>query len=121
MKKLLMPFALSLLVLTNATAQEKTNETSKHQRQDKHQKIGKELNLSKEQSEKIKAINQDFKAKTKALKSNDNITNGELKKEMKVLYDNRQSQVKSTLNVDQQKKLDELKARRKNHKKDAKK
>ena len=40
---------------------------------------------------------------------------------MKVLHDNRQSQVKSTLNSDQQKKFDEMKTKRKNHKKDVKK
>jgi len=121
MKKLLMPLALSLLVLTSATAQEKKESEVKNNAHQKQEKIAKELNLSKEQQEKMKAINKDFMAKAKALKSNDNITNGELKKEMKVLHDNRQSQVKSTLNSDQQKKFDELKTKRKNHKKDVKK
>ena len=121
MKKLLMPLALSLLILTSATAQQKQEIQPKHNAHQRHEKIAKELNLSKEQQEKMKVINQDFKAKAKALKSNDNINNGELKKEMKVLNENRQSQVKSTLNEDQQKKLEELKAKRKNHKKEVRK
>ncbi len=121
MKKLLMPLALSLLVLTSVTAQDKETKIGKNQQQVKHQKIAKALDLSKEQTEKMKTINQDFKAKSKSLKSNDNITNGELKKEMKVLHNNRQAAVKSTLNADQLKKLEEMKAKRKQHRKDVKK
>jgi len=118
MKKLVMPIWFCLLVLTSATAQQQqaidvNNKIHKH-----HKKIVKELNLSKEQQQKIKSIHQDFKAKVKDLKSSDNITMGDFKKQIKALYQQKESQVKATLNAEQQAKLDEIKAKRKRHKKE---
>jgi len=43
---------------------------------------------------------------------------GDFKKQIKALYQQKESQVKATLNAEQQAKLDEIKAKRKRHKKE---
>ncbi len=118
MKKLLMPIGFFLLVLTSAIAQQQQGVEAKNKIHQRHEKIAKELNLSKEQQQKMKSIHQDFNTKVKNLKSNDNLTMGDFKKQIKALHQQKESQVKSILNAEQQAKLDELKTKRKHHKKE---
>ena len=109
MKKLLMPFSFCLLLITTATAQEKQDlQAKKHQQIDKKELVQK-LNLTEEQEQKMKAIQQEFGTKTKELKSNDNITRGDFKKQMKNLHEQKKSQLGTVLTNEQQQKLKALK------------
>lgn len=109
MKKLLIPFSFCLLLATLATAQDRKDFQRKAQHQIDKKELTQKLNLTEEQQQKMKAIQQDFGAKIKDLKSNDNITRGDFKKQMKTLQEQRKLQAATVLTNEQQQKLKDLK------------
>ena len=109
MKKLLIPFSFCLLLMTTATAQEKQDFQGKKNHQIDKKELAQKLNLTQEQQQKMKAIQQEFGAKTKDLKSDDNITRGDFKKQMKNLNEQKKSQIATVLTNEQQQKLKDLK------------
>jgi Spy/CpxP family protein refolding chaperone len=75
--------------------------------------FGKELNLSDAQKQQIKALNEEYKGKMKALKSNDNATVGDVKKQAQALREEQRSKMQNILTAEQKTKLAELKEKRK--------
>lgn len=71
--------------------------------------FGQQLNLSDEQKEKAKEIGKDFHERMKALKSNDNITLGEYKKQVAALEKDRKTKMDALLTTEQKNKLSEFK------------
>ncbi|MFY7965351.1 MAG: hypothetical protein ACOVO1_10670 [Chitinophagaceae bacterium] len=107
MKKLLIPVSFCLFAISTVNAQEKGDfQKQKHSPKNRHE-IAEKLNLTEEQQSKMKAINQDFKAKEKALKSNDNMTLGDFKKQNQALREQRKSQVDALLTQEQKTKMAE--------------
>ena len=109
MKKLLIPFSFCLLLATSATAQQKQDFQEKRHHQIDKKELAQKLNLTEDQQQKMKTIQQDFGAKIKELKSKDNLTRGDFKKQMKTLQEQRKSQVATVLTNEQQQKLKDLK------------
>jgi hypothetical protein len=101
MKKLLIPLSFCLLAMSSVSAQEKEVFEKKNDVHNKHQRFTKKLNLSAEQEQQQKAIQQNFKAQIKSLKSNDNITLGEFKKQMKLLQVQRKTAMNSMFTSEQ--------------------
>ena len=109
MKKLFILFSCCMLAIITITAQE--NRLKERKQKDNHLRgeVRKNLNLTDDQNEKMKSINKDFKEKASTLKSNDDMTRGDFKKEMKDLNEKRKSQIDATLTPDQKNKVKEMK------------
>jgi len=101
MKKLLIQLSCCLFAISSVSAQEKGGFENKKPMHGKHQAIAEKLNLTAQQQQQMKTIQQDFKTKAKALKSNDNITLGDFKKKMQELKEQRKAQVSAMLTDDQ--------------------
>ncbi len=119
MKKLF-AFAIAASIFTfSATAQTervmKTDGQKKehHMNKGKHKgQMKKELNLSDDQGQKLKAINQDMKAKREALKSQDMLTVREMKARKEALKNEHKAQISSVLSTEQRAKMEEMKKQR---------
>jgi hypothetical protein len=105
MKKLLIPLSFCLFAIGSISAQEKGGFENKKSPQGKHQAIAEKLNLTAQQQQQMKTIQQDFKTKAEVLKSNDNITLGEFKKKMQELKEQRKAQVSAMLTDEQKAKM----------------
>lgn len=116
MKKLF-AFAIAASIFTfSATAQTdrvmKTDDQKQERHMGKHKQKGqmkKELNLSNDQGQKLKAINQDMKAKREALKAQDQLTVREMKARKEALKNEHKAQISSVLNAEQRAKMEEMK------------
>ena len=73
----------------------------------------KELNLSADQETRLKSIFQDFQTKSKAVRTNTNLSKEQKREQMQSLTKQYMDQGKTVLNADQLKKLDEMKTKRK--------
>ena len=109
MKKLFIPVACCLIMLTSATAQEKKGSERKHNMHHQKHEIKKQLNLSEEQKSKMKSIHEKYREQEKTLKSNDDMTRGDFKKQMGELKEKRKAEVDATLTLDQKNKMKEIK------------
>lgn len=83
----------------------------RHGKADK-QKMMKELNLTKEQKDQLKAQHQDMKAKFQALRAQDNITVKEMREKQKALKEEQKSKMESILTADQRAKMAEMRQRK---------
>ena len=90
-----------MFAIGSVSAQEKGGFENKKPLHGKHQAIAEKLNLTTQQQQQMKIIQQDFKTKAKALKSNNNITLGDFKKKMQELKEQRKAQVSAMLTDDQ--------------------
>ena len=119
MKKLF-AFAIAASIFTfSATAQTervmKTDGQKKECHMGKHKRKGqmmKELNLSNDQGQRLKAINQEMKAKRQALKAQDQLTVREMKARKEALKNEHKAQISSVLNAEQKAKMEEMKKQR---------
>ncbi len=109
MKKLFIPVACFLLIISTATAQERKSAERKQNLKHQKHEIKQELNLSDDQKSKIKSINEKYREQTKALKSNDDITRGDFKKQMSELNEKRKAEIEANLTADQKNKMKEMK------------
>ncbi len=113
MKKIILAMLGTVLILgiTQLQAQENGNRKefrkNKMERGDKHDGFGKDLQLTDEQKAKAKAINEEFRTKMKALKSDDNITMGEFKKRESALKKERIEKLEAILTPEQKEKVKE--------------
>lgn len=113
MKKIILVMLGTVLILgiTQLQAQEKGNRKefrkNKMERGDKRNGFGKDLQLTDEQKAKAKAINEEYQAKMKALKSDDNITMGEYKKREAALKKERREKLEAILTPEQKEKVKE--------------
>ena len=117
MKKITFTLASCIILLSTSIAQEKSSSENKHHKKSNRQEMRKNLNLSQDQKEKIKSIQHEYKEKSKTLKSDDNMTRGDFKKQMKSLNDKRKAEVDATLTAVQK---NQIKAERENKKNEMK-
>ncbi len=109
MKKLFIPVACCLIILTTANAQEKKGVERKQSMHHQKHEIKKQLNLSEEQKSKMKSIHEKYRDQEKTLKSNDDMTRGDFKKQMGELKEKRKAEVDATLTTEQKNKMKEMK------------
>lgn len=60
----------------------------------------------------MKSINEKYREQTKVLKSNDDITRGDFKKQMSVLHEKRKAEIEATLTTEQKSKMKKLKEKK---------
>ena len=75
-------------------------------------KMMKELNLTKEQQEQMKAQHKEMKAKFEALKAQDNITVKEMREKRKALKEEQKTRMEGILTADQKAKFAEMRKKR---------
>lgn len=108
MKKLIIPFVLSLLMITTINAQEQRGSERKQKAQHQKHEIKKQLNLSEDQKNKMKSIHEKYREQAKVLKSNDDITRGDYKKQMGEINEKRKIEVEANLTSEQKNKMKEI-------------
>ncbi len=117
MKKLI---ALSLAAfMFTAAASAQTERTvpaatkgQHHKGKGGHDKMFKDLNLTKEQKAQLKEKNKDLKARREALKGQDNITVKEMREKQKAIRDEQERNMDAVLTPDQKAKYAEMKKQR---------
>ena len=128
MKKLL---ALSFILATlsvgaNAQSKDAKSETINAQTQTPRnhpkmkgrkggEKIKKELNLTTDQQNQMKELNQSFKTRKDAIKNNTSLSKEAQIEQLKALHAEKKTKMAAILTPDQQKKMQEMKANRQNH------
>lgn len=87
-----------------------------HQHGKRHDKaMYQSLQLTQEQNDKIKAFNDESKAKRKEIMSNSSLTQDDKKKQLKELRANNQKNIAGVLTDEQKAKLKEMRKQRKMH------
>ena len=76
------------------------------------EKLSESLNLSKEQSDKLKTLHSGMSEKIKSIRSNESLTQDQKKEQMNEVKKQQKEQMKSILSEDQLKKMDEMKSNR---------
>ena len=101
MKKVTILASVLILIASNVMAQSASTKVhAKHGKQQRQQMAAK-LNLSDDQKSKLKTINQGYHQKAKDIKSNDALPQGEAKKELKTLKEQRKSEMGNVFTADQ--------------------
>ena len=108
MKKLIIPICFCLLIVTSLSAQEKQGVNRKQKAQHQKHEIKKQLNLSEDQKNKMKSIHERYREQAKVLKSNDDITRGDYKKQMGEINEKRKIEVEANLTSEQKNKMKEI-------------
>lgn len=108
MKKFLIPISFCILVITTVNAQEKKSIERKQKAQHQKHEIKKQLNLSEDQKNKMKSIHKKYREQAKVLKSNDDITRGDYKKQMGEINEKRKIEVEANLTSEQKNKMKEI-------------
>lgn len=119
MKRLLV-LALAVIGIqfaASAQAQEKRDTIRSHYKGDARAKMKEELNLSKEQSEKMKAINADSKARMQALRDDKNLTEADRKVKAAEIMKDRKAKTDAILNPEQKEKMKQWGDKMKEHRK----
>jgi Spy/CpxP family protein refolding chaperone len=83
--------------------------------------IGAKLNLSADQKTQIKTINTNFKSQAQAVKNNDALTQGEAKKQLNTLQEQRKASMQNILTPEQKNKLEQEKEHAKNERQEKQK
>jgi Spy/CpxP family protein refolding chaperone len=96
-----------------ADLKEKRKAEGKQKGEKRFQQMQKDLNLSADQSAKLKAQNEQFKTQAEAIKNNSSLTQDQKKEQFKTLMEQRKTAMKSILTAEQ---LEKMKAERKEHK-----
>jgi len=89
-----------------------TSKADHHKGKGGHDKMFKDLNLTKEQKAQLKEKNKDLKARREALKGQDNITVKEMRDKQKAIRDEQEKNMDAVLTPDQKAKYAELKKQR---------
>ncbi len=116
MKKIILAAALLFAFAGFSSAQtDSTRKPHQHVKKDlqEKKKMKEELGINKNQGQQIKQINQEYKAKTQAIKS-DTTLNKELKKEkLKTIQKEKKDTMRAVLNPEQKEKLKKIQEERK--------
>jgi Spy/CpxP family protein refolding chaperone len=125
MKRILTLTMAAALMIGSAMAQEtsKDKKEGKHKQNKEWKKKGshgkhnrgefaKDLNLTDAQKQQFKSINEEYRAKFKALRSNDNATVGDVKKQSEALRKEQQEKMQNILTADQKAKMQELRSKK---------
>ncbi len=111
MKKMFLLLFIAVSTFAFSHAQDSTAAPRKHKAA--HKSDLQQVNLTKEQQDKIKASKTELKTKTKEIKSNTALTDEQKKAQLKEARKESKKEVDATLTPDQKTKLKELKAQRK--------
>lgn len=111
-------FTAGAFAQTERTAPPATAKGDHHK--GKHDKMYKDLNLTKEQKAQLKEKNKDLKARREALKGQDNITVKEMREKQKAIRDEQDRNMDAVLTPDQKAKYAEMKKQRMEKMKDRK-
>ncbi|HVK49739.1 MAG TPA: hypothetical protein VM488_17875, partial [Pseudobacter sp.] len=101
----------------SAQVQEKRDTIRSHYKGDVRTKMKDELNLSKEQSEKMKAINADSKARMQALRDDKTISDADRKVKAAEIMKERKEKTDAILNPEQREKMKQWGEKMKEHRK----
>jgi Spy/CpxP family protein refolding chaperone len=117
MKKLIALSLAAFMFTVAASAQTErtvpaTAKGQHHKGKGGHDKMFKDLNLTKEQKAQLKEKNKDLKARREALKGQDNITVKEMREKQKAIRDEQDRNMNAVLTPDQKAKYAELKKQR---------
>lgn len=117
MKRLLVLALAVIGIQFAASAQEKRDTIRSHYKGDARAKMKDELNLSKEQSEKMKAIHADSKARMQALRDDKTLTEANRKVKAAEIMKDRKAKTEAILNPEQKEKMKQWGEKRKEHRK----
>lgn len=112
MKKMFLLLFMAVSTFAFSHAQDSTATPRKHKAA-AHKSDIQQVNLTKEQQDKIKASKTELKTKSKEIKSNTALTEEQKKAQLKEARKESKKEVDATLTPDQKTKLKELKAQRK--------
>lgn len=118
MKKLLFLFTLMIFAASASFAQDSTAVKRPHGKNHMgraHHMPFKQLNLTPDQSSKIKAIQQDEKAKRQEIVKNTTLSDADKKQQLKALRETNRKAVADVLTPEQKAKLKELNKARRQH------
>lgn len=101
----------------SAQVQEKRDTIRSHYKGDVRTKMKDELNLSKEQSEKMKAIHADSKARMQALRDDKTISDADRKTKAAEIMKERKEKTDAILNPEQREKMKQWGEKMKEHRK----
>jgi protein CpxP len=119
MKRLLV-LAITLIGIqfaVSAQVQEKRDTIRPHHKGDVRSKMKDELNLSKEQSEKMKAIHADSKARMQALRDDKSLSDADRKAKAAGIMKERKEKTDAILNPEQREKMKQWGEKMKEHRK----
>ena len=119
MKKMIVLALMIIGVQLAVNAQDTKRDTIRsHYKGEARTKMKNELNLSKEQSQKMKEIREESKQKMQALRDDKSISDADRKAKAADLMKERREKTESILNTDQKQKMKEWSEKRKEHMKD---
>lgn len=121
MKKIIVLALAVIGVQLAASAQEKRDTIRSHHKSVARVKMKEELNLSKEQSEKMKAINADTRTKMQALRDDKSISDADRKAKAGAIMKERKEKTDAILTPEQREKMKEMGKKAKEHRKGDKK
>jgi len=107
MKKLILMLTVLATLSMTASAQKKQD------RVNKDSKFAKELNLSTDQQEKMKSLNEEFSKKMSALKSDESLSKETKREKMKELFTDKRQKSHALLTPEQKQKMESMRANRK--------
>jgi Spy/CpxP family protein refolding chaperone len=87
------------------------NKERNNEARDRMEGMKKELGLSEAQGQKIKALNEEFKAKAQAIKNNASLTDQQRKEQFNSLNEERKTRMKAILTAEQLQKLESRKGK----------
>lgn len=108
MKKIL-AFTLLLAGIAVSSYAQQPASPGKEVPKEERKKIRDDLNLTKEQSNEVKAINDKFKEEAKVVKEDESLSKEQKREKFKALNTERENKLKTTLTPEQQQKMSEYK------------
>jgi Spy/CpxP family protein refolding chaperone len=114
MKKIITSALMLALTIGAAQAQDSSARKDKHHQKREHRMGGfDKLNLTADQKERMKAIREEYKTKSEALRKQDQLTVAEMKARREELHKSFRTQTESVLTADQKAQLEKVKAEKK--------
>jgi Spy/CpxP family protein refolding chaperone len=108
MKKVIISALAIVLTYGSVMAQEKTQEHKKHHKE-QYGKMAEKLNLSQQQKDQMKTLNDEFRKQMEELKKNDNITVKEQRTRREELAKNHRERIQSILTQEQKDQFEKMK------------
>ncbi len=105
MKKIIVLALAVIGVQLAASAQEKETLIRSHHKTEARAKMKEELNLTKEQSEKLKAIHADTKTKMQALRDDQSLSKEDRKAKVGAIMKEREEKTNAILSTEQKEKM----------------
>lgn len=114
MKKIITSALMLALTVGAAQAQDSSARKDRHHQKKEHRMGGfDKLNLTADQQARMKAIREDYKAKSEALRKQDQLSVAEMKSRREELHKSFRAQTESVLTAEQKAQVEKAKAERK--------